>query len=100
MPRAGHRSDYSQELAVLLYRSVFRIRRSSMSLLSRTLFVCALAAWSCCLAAQQASAPLKAHHIMFMQYSPGNRIVELSGEGKVLWEHPIPSLAVMFKPLK
>jgi hypothetical protein len=42
----------------------------------------------------------KQHHFMFMQYSPGNRIVELSDDGKILWQHPIPSLAVMFKILK
>ena len=37
---------------------------------------------------------------MFMQYSPGNRIVELSADGKMLWEHPMPGLAVMFQELK
>ena len=46
------------------------------------------------------TAPMKSHHFMFMQYSPGNRLVELSAEGKVLWEHPVPSLAVMFEILK
>lgn len=35
-----------------------------------------------------------------MQYSPGNRIVELSAEGKIIWEHPIPSLSVMFRVRK
>ncbi len=40
------------------------------------------------------------HHFMFMQYSPGNRIVELSSVGKILWEHPMPGLAVMFQELK
>ena len=40
------------------------------------------------------------HHFLFMQYSPGNKIVELSAEGKVLWEHPVPGLAVMFEVLK
>ena len=44
--------------------------------------------------------PLKQHHFMFMQYSPGNRIVELSEDGKILWEHPMPGLAVMFQELK
>jgi len=42
----------------------------------------------------------KSHHFYFMQYSPGNKIVELSAEGKVLWEHPMPGLAVMFEVLK
>jgi hypothetical protein len=51
--------------------------------------------------AQTPSAPpLKQHHFMFMQYSPGNRIVELSADGKILWEHPMPGLAVMFQELK
>ena len=51
--------------------------------------------------AQEAGAPtMKRHHFMFMQYSPGNRIVDLSAEGQILWEHPIPSLAVMFEILK
>ena len=40
------------------------------------------------------------HHFLFMQYSPGNKIIELSAEGKVLWEHPVPGLAVMFERLK
>ena len=56
----------------------------------------------CALAqAQETPKPAEKHpHLMFMQYSPGNRIVEISEEGKLLWEHPIPSLAVMFEVLK
>lgn len=50
--------------------------------------------------AQDSSEEPKQHHFMFMQYSPVNRIVELSAEGKILWEHPVPSLAVMFETLK
>ena len=46
------------------------------------------------------STPPKRHHFMFMQYSPGNRLVELSEDGKILWEHPLPSLGVMFEILK
>jgi hypothetical protein len=41
----------------------------------------------------------KPHHFMFMQYSPSNRIIEMAADGKVLWEHPVPSLAVMFERL-
>jgi hypothetical protein len=37
------------------------------------------------------------HHVMAIEY-PG-RIVEISAEGKVLWEHTTPSLAVMFNLL-
>jgi len=44
-------------------------------------------------------AEMKAHHFMFMQYSPGNRLVELSPAGTIAWEHPMPGLAVMFKVL-
>src|SRR5579872_5910507 len=42
----------------------------------------------------------KAHHLMYMQYSPGNKLIELGPDGRVVWQHPIPSLAVMFKLLK
>jgi outer membrane protein assembly factor BamB len=62
------------------------------------LTLCCLVA---CAGAQSGdSAAPKRHHFMFMQYSPGNRLVELSEDGKILWEHPIPSLAVMFEILK
>jgi hypothetical protein len=48
-----------------------------------------------------APGPLEAgpisHHLMVIEY-PG-RIVELSADGKVLWEHTTPSLSVMFNVL-
>ncbi len=51
--------------------------------------------------AQTAKVPaMKTHHFMMMQYSPVNRIVEVSAEGSILWEHPMPGLAVMFQELK
>ncbi len=72
-------------------RSVSRLFLSVLALMS----ACSLAV------AQTPPAPtVKPHHFMFMQYSPGNKIVELSAEGKVLWEHPMPGLAVMFQELK
>src|SRR5262249_44676617 len=37
------------------------------------------------------------HHLMAIEY-PG-RIVEISADGKLLWEHKTPSLAVMFNVL-
>jgi hypothetical protein len=37
------------------------------------------------------------HHLMVVEY-PG-RIVEISAEGKVMWEHMTPSLTVMFNVL-
>ena len=71
-----------------------------MSSFSRCLAAGALAL-VCGWAPAQAHAPAAAqHHFMFMQYSPGNRLVELGPDGNILWEHPIPSLAVMFKVLK
>lgn len=36
---------------------------------------------------------------MLMVYSPRNRVVELSSEGQIVWEHPVPGLAVMFETL-
>jgi hypothetical protein len=39
--------------------------------------------------------------IMVAQYQGpgGNRIIEISGQGKVVWEHKPPSLCVIFQPL-
>ena len=31
---------------------------------------------------------MKPHHFMFLQYSPGNRIAEISEEGKIVWTAP------------
>ena len=72
-----------------------------MNVIARTSLALCLFTLSASFATAQ-STPVtgQPHHFMFMQYSPGNRIVELSADGKILWEHPIPSLAVMFKPLK
>ena len=54
-----------------------------------------------CLSITAASAQTaaKRHHFLFMQYSPGNRLVELAADGKILWEHTLPSLGVMFERL-
>ena len=62
--------------------------------LGRSLAIAALACITSGASAQ------KQHHFMFMQYSPSNRLIELSEDGKVLWEHPVPSLAVRFEVLK
>src|SRR5437879_2169370 len=49
--------------------------------------------------ARQAAVPgSRARHMVFMQYSPANKLIEISGDG-LLWEHPVPSLAVMFELL-
>lgn len=37
--------------------------------------------------------------VMLMIYTPVNKIVELSADGKLVWEHQVPSLAVMFERL-
>ena len=68
---------------------------------SRFLTFAALLALCCgtCIA-NAAQSQGTGHRFMFMQYSPGNRLVELDRDGSVLWEHPVPGLAVMFKPLK
>ena len=47
-----------------------------------------------------ASDSSKGHRVMIMQYSPSNKIIEFDIEGKMVWEHPVPSLAVMFERLK
>ncbi len=47
-----------------------------------------------------AEAPPVKHRIMFFEYgSAPNRLVELDADGKVVWEHKPPSLAVIFTPL-
>jgi outer membrane protein assembly factor BamB len=73
-----------------------------MRLAFRTLLPALVLACLCALARPQSAAPpaVKRHHFLFMQYAPGNRIVELSADGQVLWEHPVPGLAVMFEVLK
>lgn len=73
------------------------MRSASRVLFSVLVLLCA----GSCVFAQTAAAPaLKRHHFMFMQYSPGNRIIELSEDGRILWDHPVPGLAVMFQELK
>lgn len=40
------------------------------------------------------------HRLMFFEYGKGpNRLVELDAEGKVVWEHKPPSIAVIFEVL-
>jgi len=40
------------------------------------------------------------HRIMFFEYgNTHNRLVELDADGKIVWEHKPPSLAVIFQPL-
>ena len=46
------------------------------------------------------SAAMPRHHFMMMQYAPGNKVIEVGADGQVLWEHPVPGLAVMFEMQK
>jgi hypothetical protein len=48
-----------------------------------------------------AGEPRRGRAIMVAQYSGpgGNRILEVSADGKVVWEHKVPSLCVMFQVL-
>ncbi len=46
-----------------------------------------------------ADPPIK-HRLMFFEYGKGpNRLLELNAEGKVVWEHKPPSIAVLFEVL-
>ena len=45
------------------------------------------------------ASPIK-HRIMFAEYGNGpNRLVEVSADGKLVWEHKFPSIAVIFTVL-
>src|SRR5207253_5746274 len=40
------------------------------------------------------------HRILFAEYGKGpNRLVELSADGKLVWQHRFPSIAVIFQVL-
>ena len=55
----------------------------------------ALAAW-CASAAE----PAIKHRLLFFEYGQGpNRMLELDADGKVVWEHKPPSIAVIFEVL-
>src|SRR5947199_316270 len=51
-----------------------------------------------CVSAGDAPRP---RSILVAQYQGpgGNRLIEVSGEGKVVWEHKVPSLCVIFQAL-
>jgi outer membrane protein assembly factor BamB len=49
--------------------------------------------------AAKAADPIK-HRLMFFEYGKGpNRLVELDADGKLVWEHKPPSIAVLFEVL-
>jgi len=54
-----------------------------------------------CFSLLSAGEARRGRSLMLAQYSGpgGNRIVEVSPEGKVVWEHKVPSLCVMFQVL-
>jgi outer membrane protein assembly factor BamB len=48
----------------------------------------------------RAAEPVKKYRLMFFEYGKGpNRLLELDSEGKVIWEHRPPSIAVIFQVL-
>ena len=53
-----------------------------------------------CLTPANAVQEPKGHHLMMMVYTPVNKIIEMDTEGKVVWEHKVQSLAVMFEVRK
>jgi len=61
-----------------------------------TVCICLLSSWSLLLAE-----PPHRHRILVAQYQGpgGNRLIEISPEGKVTWEHTPPSICVMFQVL-
>src|SRR5437016_2295100 len=57
--------------------------------------ICSATALTLCAADQ----PTK-HRLMFFEYGKGpNRLLELDENGKVIWEHKPPSIAVIFEVL-
>src|ERR1700743_1358536 len=55
----------------------------------------------CCAPARSAddTPPIK-HRLVFFEYgNTQNRLVELDPDGKLVWEHKPPSVAVIFQPL-
>lgn len=47
-----------------------------------------------------ATEPTRPHRLMFFEYGKGpNRLLELNAEGKIVWEHRPPSIAVIFQVL-
>ena len=55
----------------------------------------ALAAWGA-----RAAEPAIKHRLLFFEYGQGpNRMIELDADGKVIWEHTPPSIAVIFEVL-
>jgi len=48
-----------------------------------------------------AAAPSPGRRLMIAQYQGpgGNRIIELDADGKIAWEHQVPSLCVIFQRL-
>jgi hypothetical protein len=38
-------------------------------------------------------------HMLIASYSPKKQLIEMSPDGKILWEHPFPGLSVMFRAL-
>src|SRR3982751_3881565 len=56
---------------------------------------------ACALLLLVAAAPRPGRRLMIAQYQGpgGNRILELDADGKIAWEHQVPSLCVIFQRL-
>lgn len=66
-----------------------------------------LAAGLVILGSALAAGPARCHqtaghppHMMLCEYGARNRILEMSADGTIVWEHRVPSLTVMFEVLK
>src|SRR3954469_24294851 len=72
---------------------------SMTRLFSRSAFPHIIAAFLSLALLAVAEPPIK-HRLMFFEYGKGpNRLVELDADGKVVWEHTPPSIAVIFEVL-
>src|SRR6266404_5764413 len=81
----------NSEAADLGIRRAAMFRQMLMSFVSLLLAAVAFAA--------ESDRPVK-HRILFFEYgNTQNRLVELDADGKIVWEHRPPSLAVIFDPL-
>ena len=85
--RSGLKNNMKTILRVLA--PVFRRRDTAFAM---ALLFCASHAVS--------AEPAIKHRLLFFEYGQGpNRMLELDAEGKIVWEHKPPSIAVMFQVL-
>jgi hypothetical protein len=69
---------------------------SGMQTMKTVLYSLLILATGCASAAE----PVKKHRLLLFEYGKGpNRMIELDADGKVIWEHTPPSIAVIFEVL-